>query len=100
MTVDAKLDRCFVLLDSPAIVGRESIREDVWEIIEFEWGVMIPSRWVVDLVLESGFKGSDDGCRYTFGADPIVTDELYLSNILFFRVATDATFEMYDVHLD
>jgi hypothetical protein len=100
LTVDAKLDRCFVLLDSPAIVGRESVREGVCEIVEFEWGVITPSRWIVDLVLEGGFERSDDGCRYIFEIDPFAIDELHVLEVLIFRVAADATFEMDDMHVD
>lgn len=100
LTVDAKLDRCFVLLDPLAIVGRESIREGVCEIVEFEWDVITPSRWIVDLVLEGGFERSDDGCRYTSETDPFAVDELHVLEVLIFRVATDATFEMDDMHVD
>jgi hypothetical protein len=67
--VHAILNRCFVLFDSLCPGADETWFKEVFELFEVEYGVKSPHRWIVDLMLKSGFEGLEYGCRNTFGAN-------------------------------
>jgi hypothetical protein len=98
LTVDAILDRCFVLFDSHGPGTDEVFGEELLEFLQVECG-RTPLRWIVDLMSKSGFEGLDYGCRDAFGANQVIVDDSHLLDIFVFRFKTDATVEMYDVHV-
>ena len=95
LTIDTILNRSFVLFDPHGPGTNEVFCEEVLELLQFEYGVRTPHRWIVNLVSKSRFEGSDYGCRDAFGADSVTMDELHQLDIFVFRLETDTTVELY-----
>lgn len=95
LTIDTILNRSFVLFDPHGPGTNEVFCEEVLELLQFEYGVRTPHRWIVNLVSKSRFEGSDYGCRDAFGADRVIMDDLHQFVIFVFRLETDATVELY-----